>query len=179
MKTIDCATLGVLIDNDEPVDLIDVRPKGEFAAMHIPGARSIPLRELSQRHLFRKISSRAERVYVISDDRGSASLAAGILRASNDVDAVVIDGGMKAWIGQGLPLRRARSASKVLTYLRTGAAVLALACIGFALRHSFLAAVVLFAGAVLLLKARMLERALMNQETRQPLPQHLDLAWAK
>ena len=170
MKTMDCAMLGMLLDNDEPVDLIDVLPKGEFTAMHIPGARSIPLPELSRRHLFRKIPSSTERVYVISDDRGSASLAAGILRASKDVDAVVIDGGMKAWIGHGLPLRGPGFESKIPNYLRIGAAVLALACIGFALRHSWLAAVVLFAGAAFLLKARMLEKGLGN---RRPLSGYL------
>jgi rhodanese-related sulfurtransferase len=168
MKTMDCETLGMLIDTDEPIDLIDVRPKGEFAAMHIPGARSIPLRELSQRHLFRKISPAAERVYVISDDRGSASLAAGILRASNDVDAVVIDGGMRAWIKQGLPLRQAGFGPKIPNYLRTAAAILAVVCIGFALRHSLLAAVGLLAGAALLLKARMLEKAVNESGDQIP-----------
>jgi len=42
MTVMDCSALGVLIANHEPIELIDVRSKNEFAAMHIPGARSLP-----------------------------------------------------------------------------------------------------------------------------------------
>ncbi|PYL17509.1 MAG: hypothetical protein DME30_06775 [Verrucomicrobia bacterium] len=47
MKMMDCSTLGMLVVNHEPIELIDVRSKNEFAAMHIPGARSIPFGELA------------------------------------------------------------------------------------------------------------------------------------
>ena len=52
MKTMDCLTLETLIENHEPVDLIDIRPKNEFREMHIPGARSLPLAELSPIEFF-------------------------------------------------------------------------------------------------------------------------------
>jgi rhodanese-related sulfurtransferase len=42
MKMMDCLALETLVVNHEPVELIDVRSKKEFAAMHIPGARSVP-----------------------------------------------------------------------------------------------------------------------------------------
>jgi hypothetical protein len=41
MKMMDCSALGMLVVNHEPIKLIDVRSKNEFAAMHIPGARSV------------------------------------------------------------------------------------------------------------------------------------------
>ena len=48
----DCSTLETLIENHEPVNLIDIRPKNEFREMHIPGARSLPLAELSPIEFF-------------------------------------------------------------------------------------------------------------------------------
>ena len=39
----DCSKLGLLIENGERLDLVDVRPRDKFAAAHIPGARSMPL----------------------------------------------------------------------------------------------------------------------------------------
>ena len=154
----DWPTLEVLIQNREHLDLIDVRPKNEFAAMHIPGALSLPLAELSQPHLFRKMSHLPVRVYVISDDRGSSSLAAGILRASHDVDAVVVDGGMKAWLERGLPIRRAGFSLKIPTSLRAVAVILAIAGIGFAFSQPWASIAALIIGAAFLLEAQLLEK---------------------
>ena len=39
----DCLTLETLIENHEPVNLIDIRSRNEFRAIHIPGARCFPL----------------------------------------------------------------------------------------------------------------------------------------
>src|SRR3954465_12739424 len=47
MRTMDCAMLETLLQNREPIELIDVRPAAKFAAMHIPGARSLPLSTLT------------------------------------------------------------------------------------------------------------------------------------
>jgi len=70
----------------------------------------------------------------------------------------MIDGGMKAWIDHGLPIRRAKWAPKIPTSLRSGAALLALACIGFALSRPWTAAAVLIIEAALLLEVQLLER---------------------
>jgi rhodanese-related sulfurtransferase len=48
MQTVDADDLLGLIQEGEVV-VLDVRPSGEFAAGHIPGARSIPLNELQKR----------------------------------------------------------------------------------------------------------------------------------
>src|SRR5262249_7359307 len=108
MKVIDCSTLETLIENREPVELIDVRSRNEFDAMHIPGARSLPLAELAAPKLFPRLRPTTERVCVISDEPASASLAIGVLRASGYLDPVVVDGGMKAWVAQGFPVLRNR-----------------------------------------------------------------------
>src|SRR5437773_10297939 len=43
VKRMDCSVLGTLVINHEPIELIDVRSKNEFGAMHIPGCRITPL----------------------------------------------------------------------------------------------------------------------------------------
>jgi rhodanese-related sulfurtransferase len=42
MQRMDCSTLGTLVVNHEPIELIDVWSRKEFAAMHIRGARPLP-----------------------------------------------------------------------------------------------------------------------------------------
>ena len=92
------------------IELIDVRSKKEFAAMHIPGARSVPFGELAATKIFRRGRPTTERVYVISaGGHARASLATGILRSAGCVNAVPVDGGMKDWVARGFPLQRKRS----------------------------------------------------------------------
>ena len=54
MKMMDCLALETLVVNHEPIELIDVRSRKEFAAMHIPGARSVPFGELAATRIFRR-----------------------------------------------------------------------------------------------------------------------------
>ena len=54
MKMMDCLALETLVVNHEPMELIDVRSREEFAAMHIPGARSVPFGELAATRIFRR-----------------------------------------------------------------------------------------------------------------------------
>ena len=52
MKVMDCLALETLVVNHESIELIDVRSRKEFAAMHIPGARSVPFGELAATKIF-------------------------------------------------------------------------------------------------------------------------------
>jgi len=102
MKMMDCSSLRMSVINHEPIELIDVRSRNEFAAMHIPGARSVPFGELAARRIFRRRRLTKERVYVISaDGHTGASLATGLLRSAGCVNAVPVDGGMKDWVAPG------------------------------------------------------------------------------
>jgi rhodanese-related sulfurtransferase len=160
MKTIDCLTLDTLIENHEPLDLIDIRSKKEFAEMHIPGARSLPLAELTEAHIFRPRPLTNEHVYVVS---GSASLVAGILRACSGVDAVVVEGGMKAWTAQGFPVLRHGFSLKLprldrSRLLKMSACLLALGMVVALILNEVLIAILLLSNAaILLLQARFLE----------------------
>ena len=160
MTVMDCSALGVLIANHEPIELIDVRSKNEFAAMHIPGARSLPLGELVTPKIFRKRPLTTERVYVISENgHAQASLATGILRSAGCVNAVPVDGGMKNWVARGLPVRRKRISLGVPAYLNTGAALPVMAaCVALTLHEIMVAALLAGIAGLLLLKTNFLSR---------------------
>jgi len=156
----DCSTLGTLVVNHEPIELIDVRSKNEFAAMHIPGARSIPFGELAAPDIFRKRRLTTERVYVIcADGHATASLATGMLRSAGCVNAVPVDGGMKDWVARGFPVRGKRFFPSVSNSLTAGALLPVMAAGVALLRNEMLIAALLAAIAgLLLLKANFLSR---------------------
>jgi len=105
MITIQSLGLAALIDNRQPLDLIDVRTKQEFQSFHIPGARSFPLRELSAAKVLQGRKREAtEPLYIICNNRVRASLAAGMLTGAGCRHPVVVDGGMNTWVRQGLPV---------------------------------------------------------------------------
>jgi rhodanese-related sulfurtransferase len=152
MKMMDCSVLGTLVVNHEPIELIDVRSKSEFAAMHIPGARSLPFGELVTPGFLRSRRLTTGRIYVISaDGHAQASLATGVLRSAGCVNAVPVDGGMKDWVARGLPLWRKKSSLETPIYLIRGAALPALAACVAATMHEITAAALFLAIAGLLL----------------------------
>src|SRR6266568_5873428 len=151
VKRMDCSVLGTLVINHEPIELIDVRSKNEFGAMHIPGAESLPFGELAAPGIFRRLRPTRERVYVIAaDGQARASLATGILRSAGCVNAVPVDGGMKDWVAQGFPLQRKKSSiSRAQVFIATAALPIMGAGVAVALRE-FIAAALLFAIAAVL-----------------------------
>jgi len=107
MITIHSLGLAALIDNRQPLDLIDVRTEQEFKGFHIPGARSVPLGKLSGPKVLqnRKLAA-TEPMYIICSSRVRAGLAAGILTGAGCGQAIVVDGGMDTWVRQGLSVVR-------------------------------------------------------------------------
>jgi len=156
----DCVTLGTLIENHEPVNLIDIRPKNEFREMHIFGARSLPFATLASPKGFLRYRRTNEQVYVVSDDKVRASLATGILRASGYMNPMVIEGGMKAWVALGFPVWRKRLSLPLPNFLNLIAVLCAIAGIAFTLAKILIGAGILifFGAAALLLKASLSAR---------------------
>ena len=154
MKMMDCLALEALVVNHEPIELIDVRSRKEFAAMHIPGARSVPFGELAATRIFRRERPTTERVYVISaGGHARASLATGILRSAGCVNAVPVDGGMKDWLARGFPLQRKRSSiSSAADFIPRAALPLMGAGVGLVLREFTAAALLLAIAGVLILR---------------------------
>lgn len=104
MTTIHAAGVARLVANHKAFDLIDVRPEEEFKRLHIPGARSNPLNTMAPVKILRERRLPAsEPLFVISQSRALAGMAAGILRGAGCIQPVVVEGGMETWEAQGLP----------------------------------------------------------------------------
>ena len=108
MKTITPFELQMLIDTRN-VELIDVRPKKDFKAVHVLVARSIPLANFEPHSVIahRKLDKRAP-FYIMCQKRVLASLAAGSLASAGMLEPIVVAGGIEAWEEQGLPVVRKR-----------------------------------------------------------------------
>ena len=159
----DCSVLGTLVINHEPIELIDVRSKNEFGAMHIPGAESLPFGELAAPGIFRRLRPTQQRVCVIADGHARAGLATGKLRSAGCVNAVPVDSGMKDWVARGFPVRQKRIAANVRAYLARVALSVMAAAAAAALHDLKLAALFLAIAGLLLLKVKFSQR----RRTRQ------------
>src|SRR5438093_1688323 len=153
VKMMDCSVLGTLVINHGPIELIDVRSKNEFGAMHIPGAESLPFGEPAAPGIFRRLRPTRPRVCVIADRHARGRLATGILRSAGCVNAVPVDGGMKDWVARGFPLQRKRSSiSSAADFIPRAALPLMGAGVGLVLREFTAAALLLAIAGVLILR---------------------------
>lgn len=95
-------TVGV---SDVPLEavVLDVREDDEWAAGHAPGALHVPLWQLPGR--LAEVPQ-GSTVYVVCR-LGPRSEQATALLCSRGVDAVNVDGGMRAWSAAGRPMEAA------------------------------------------------------------------------
>ena len=100
----------------QPVQLLDVRTPGEFSAVHVPGARLIPLDELDAAAFCRERADGGAPVYVLCQSGGRARRAIEKLERAGASGCVLVEGGTQAWIDAGLPVDR--GASQVLPLMR-------------------------------------------------------------
>src|SRR5438552_10037916 len=161
VKRMDCSVLRTLVINHEPIELIDVRSKKEFDAMHIPGAESLPFGEPAAAGIFRRLRPTRERACVMAaDGRARASLATGILRSAGCVNAVPVDSGMKDWVA---PVRQKRIAANVRAYRARVALSVMAAAAAAALHDLKRAALFLAIAGVLLVKMKFSQRRQVRQ----------------
>lgn len=102
---------------DEPaLHVIDVRTTGEFARRHIPGSYNVPLPDLAEHRA--ELSATGTSVVLVCESGHRAGLAERQLRETG-FDAVhVLEGGVKTWEAQGLPLERSHAATAPWTLER-------------------------------------------------------------
>lgn len=85
------------------VTLVDVRTAEEYAGGHIPGARSIPLDQLSAR--MGELAALKDQELFLVCERGGRSLAATQqLSAAGFTHAINVEGGTSAWRQAGYPV---------------------------------------------------------------------------
>ncbi len=98
------------------VVLLDVRLADEFhgAQGHIPNAINVPLLDL-QRHIDRDDyfqDLKQHRIVLICQTGARAALAVRLLRQHGYRGALLLEGGMRAWISEELPLIRSLEHTK-------------------------------------------------------------------
>ncbi|PUA82054.1 rhodanese-like domain-containing protein [Nocardioides currus] len=82
---------------DSGAALVDVRERGEYAQVHVPGAVLIPMGHLTAR--MTELDKTAP-VYVICASGNRSSAMTDLLRA-NGLDAYSVTGGTQAWVASG------------------------------------------------------------------------------
>jgi rhodanese-related sulfurtransferase len=82
--------------------VVDVRELFEFTSGHVPGAKNIPLGELTARHLE---MPKDQPVYVICQSGGRSVQATQYLEAVGHT-AINVTGGTAAWLSAQLPTER-------------------------------------------------------------------------
>lgn len=87
---------------DAGAELLDVREPSEFRSGHVPGARLVPLSQVSKRGPGFEAKGP---VYVICASGMRSARAAALLRSSG-IDAKNVRGGTSAWARAGKRLER-------------------------------------------------------------------------
>jgi rhodanese-related sulfurtransferase len=89
--------------NQSRCTIVDVRDAKEFSAGHIKNAKNIPLPDLAKRLPELEKQKAHPVLTVCTSGTRSASASAALLRAGF-ANVVSLEGGMAAWLGQGLPV---------------------------------------------------------------------------
>jgi glyoxylase-like metal-dependent hydrolase (beta-lactamase superfamily II) len=87
---------------DQGAELIDVRPVGDFAAGHVPGALSIPLRPAFASWLGWLVLADRRLVFILAADQDRDDLVWQCLKVGYEQLAGELAGGMPAWRAGGL-----------------------------------------------------------------------------
>ena len=109
MKTTTVTELHDALESDARLDIIDVRTPAEYASVHVPAARSIPLDDLDcAAYLASRDGSRP--IHILCHSGARATQAAKKFARVGFENAVVVEGGTQAWIDAGLPVERGERA---------------------------------------------------------------------
>jgi rhodanese-related sulfurtransferase len=110
MKTISPAHLQQLLDSHAGLSLIDVRTPVEYAEVHVPLAKNVPLDQFDPKSLLASGQlPKDQPVYLLCRSGGRASKAAEKASKEGLDNAVVVEGGTLAWIDAGLPVNRGKA----------------------------------------------------------------------
>jgi rhodanese-related sulfurtransferase len=99
------AELRGLLGSPNPPRVLDVRTSGEFEAVHIAGAYSVPL-DLLREHRDEIRSHLDDHIVLVCQSGQRATQAEEALRAAGLANVHILDGGMTAWQGAGYTVNR-------------------------------------------------------------------------
>jgi rhodanese-related sulfurtransferase len=113
MKTISPVELQQILAAQPDAALLDVRTPVEFAEVHVPQAKNVPLDELKPSALQ---FSKSQPLYLLCRSGQRATRAAEKFAKDGYSQPVIVEGGTLAWINAGLPV--SRSTVKVISLER-------------------------------------------------------------
>ena len=117
--------LSALLTRPATTRLLDVRTPGEFDNAHISGAYNVPLDQLHEHA--DEVRAATGDVVLICQSGQRAQRAETVLRSAGMGNVHVLDGGMKAWLANGLPVNRIRVRMSLERQVRITAGALAAA----------------------------------------------------
>jgi len=108
MKNITVNELNALLSGGSALNLIDVRTPAEYAGIHVPAARSLPLDTLDCAAVLAEHNKtrNSAPIYILCHSGVRAKKAAERFAAVGFDDCVVVEGGTQAWAEAGLPVER-------------------------------------------------------------------------
>lgn len=124
-QTITPAELQQRLAAKPDLTLIDVRTPAEFAAVHVPRARNVPLADFDP-IAFAGASRNGESVFILCHSGRRATDAAAQFASAGFQNAVVVEGGTEAWEKAGLPVTRGKGAISIERQVRIAAGSLVL-----------------------------------------------------
>ncbi|HUJ71938.1 MAG TPA: rhodanese-like domain-containing protein [Verrucomicrobiae bacterium] len=92
-----------------PLELLDVRTPAEHAAVHIPGARLLPLDKLDAAAFLANRRKTDVPLCILCVSGVRAAKAREKFQRAGFAECVVVEGGIDAWIQAGLPVQRGES----------------------------------------------------------------------
>jgi len=126
LSTITPRQLNELIQQQRPLDLIDVRTPAEFRAVHVEAARPLPLDALDPATVRDTRPPQAEGpCYVLCKTGSRAKSAANKLNDAG-IEAAIVEGGTDACLAAGLPCHRGKQTMSLERQVRIAAGSLVL-----------------------------------------------------
>lgn len=125
LKTLSATDAKLLLDAGHAL-LIDVREADEFAASHIPGALSMPISLLDPSLLACGVNNNL--IFTCQTGRRTANNASQLLARVPGGSAWMLEGGINAWAGAGLPLagKSAKAQMPIMRQVQIAAGLLVL-----------------------------------------------------
>lgn len=93
------------IDKDIPQVIVDVRPKEDAQKGHIPGAVSIPIKEIDTAK-YKFPADKKATIIIYAADYKDMLDAFNVVRGWEYSNAAILKGGIDAWIKEGYPLEK-------------------------------------------------------------------------
>jgi len=126
IKTIKPEDLAKL-QNEQEIELIDVRTPAEFREIHASIAVNIPLDRISSDQIQERTHGNADApVYIICQSGNRSSRACQKLMDAGVTNVVSVEGGTKAWESAGLPVERGKKTISLERQVRIAAGFLVL-----------------------------------------------------